>query len=92
MHGDVEHWARARGSFLELRAGNRRPHLCYSIAIRREQVFVGASLVDSIGRPQTLLRAPDTEAGWLFVFRFVSALEKHGVRSLTRPILVQRNG
>jgi hypothetical protein len=62
-------------------------HLCYSIAIGGGQVFVGASLVDSISQPETLLQAPDSEQGWELVFRFISSLEKHEVKSLQRPIV-----
>ena len=62
-------------------------HLCYSVSMYGEEVRTGASLVDSISQPQTLLRTPDAESGWELVFRFISALEKYGVRSLVRPIL-----
>jgi hypothetical protein len=66
--------------------------LCYSVAIHGSEVRTGASLVDSISQPQTLLRTPDAESGWELVFRFISALEKYGVRSLVRPILVGEPG
>ena len=61
-------------------------HLCYTVAIRGEQVLVSAALMDAAGEPEVLLRTRDAEAQWLVVFRVICALEKSGVQSLARPI------
>ena len=66
--------------------------LCYDVRIVGGEVRTGASLVDSTGQPQTLLRAPDVESGWELIFRFISSLEKHEVKSLARPIVVGMPG
>ena len=62
--------------------------LCYRIDIRGAAVLVSASLLDSTGAPQVLLKTCDVEARWEVVFRFLSSLERYEVRNLERPILV----
>jgi hypothetical protein len=63
-------------------------HLLYRVAIVGAEVHVCASLLDSIGVPELLLKTPDSEDGWRLCSRFISALEKYEVRSLERPITV----
>jgi hypothetical protein len=60
--------------------------LAYRIALYCDEVRVAVSLMDAIDPPQTLLRAPDTAAGWQTVSSLVTALERHAVKSLVRPI------
>ena len=63
--------------------------LLYRITIAgAAEVHVAASLADSISDPEHLLRTQDNEAGWGLVFAFVSSLERYGVCSLERPIVV----
>jgi hypothetical protein len=42
--------------------------------------------MDGDGAYQTLLRSRDDAPGWRTVRQLITALEKHGVRSLRRPI------
>ena len=63
-------------------------HLLYRVAIVGAEVHVCASLLDSIGVLELLLRTPDSEDGWRVAFAFISSLEKYQVQSLERPIAV----
>ena len=56
--------------------------LLYTIGIHNEEIRVGASLMDSPAATQTLLRCPDSEAGWQLITRFVGALEQHEIKAL----------
>ena len=49
---------------------------------------LSASLLDSVGQPELLLKTEDNEAGWELCFRFICSLEKYRVQSLARPIAV----
>jgi hypothetical protein len=61
--------------------------LLYRVTIAGAEVHVSASLADSIAEPAHLLRTQDCEEGWRLCFAFISSLERHGVRSLVRPIV-----
>jgi hypothetical protein len=58
----------------------------FRVALHGPEVRTAATLMDAADPPQTLLRAPDTEAGWDTAQRLVASLERNGVRSLQRPI------
>ena len=60
--------------------------LCYRIALHGPEVRTAAALMDTAAAPETLLRSPDTAAGWATVRGVVSALETHQIKSLARPI------
>ena len=62
--------------------------LCYTIGLHHEEIRVGASMMDSPAASQTLLRAPDSEAGWQLAARFIGSLERYAVKNLERPIVV----
>jgi hypothetical protein len=66
--------------------------LLYTVGLHNEEIRVGASMMDSPAASQTLLRAPDSEAGWELAARFIGALERYEVKSLMRPILVGEPG
>jgi hypothetical protein len=61
-------------------------HLLYRVAIYGNEVRLGASRMDCAAPPETLLRSPDTAAGWKTVHDVVRALEVHKIKSLERPI------
>jgi hypothetical protein len=62
-------------------------HLEYRIALRNDGgVWLSASLMDAPPAPDLLLRDRDSETGWRTVRGVVSALERHAVKSLERPI------
>ena len=52
------------------------------------EIRLAVALMDGVGSPQTILRSPDSPAGWDVVKRLVGAMETHQVRDLTRPIEV----
>jgi hypothetical protein len=60
--------------------------LLFRLALHGPEVRTAACLMDAADPPQTLLRTPDTEAGWDTAQRLVASLERHAVRSLQRPI------
>jgi len=60
--------------------------LCYRIALYGPEARLAATPMDGIAPPETLLRSPDTAAGWDTVRRLIASLERHGVKSLARPI------
>ena len=61
--------------------------LAYRITLRAGGVTLGAALMDSAeGAWDLLLRAADNPAGWQTVRGLIAALERHGVKSLERPI------
>ena len=60
--------------------------LCYRVALRGAEARLAACLMDAAAAPETLLRSPDTAAGWATVRGVVRALEVRGVKSLARPI------
>ena len=60
--------------------------LCYRVALRGAEARLAACLMDAAAAPETLLRAPDTAAGWKTVHDVVRALEVHKIKSLERPI------
>ena len=60
--------------------------LFFTITLRAGGVTVAAQPMDSGAAPDLLLRAADNPAGWQTVRGLIAALERHGVKSLERPI------
>jgi hypothetical protein len=60
--------------------------LLFRVALHGPEVRLAAVLMDSAAAPETLLRSPDTAAGWQTVHDVVRALEVHKIKSLERPI------
>jgi hypothetical protein len=60
--------------------------LLFRVALHGPEARLAASPMDAAAAPETLLRSPDTAAGWDTVRRLIAALETHGIRSLVRPI------
>jgi hypothetical protein len=61
--------------------------LLYDVLLCGE-LRLAVALMDGIESPQTILRSPDTQAGWDVVNRLIRAMETHQVRDLSRPIEV----
>jgi hypothetical protein len=66
--------------------------LLFRIALHGDEIRTAATLMDGDGTYQTLLRSRDDEVGWQTARRLCSALERHAVKSLTRPIAVGEPG
>jgi hypothetical protein len=60
--------------------------LLFRVALHGPEVRLAAALMDTAAAPETLLRSPDTAAGWKTVHDVVRALEVHQIKSLERPI------
>ena len=73
----------------ELELGGR--WLVYHVLLCGE-IRLAVGLMDSIEGPQTILRSPDSPAGWDVLNRLIRAMEEHQVRDLSRPIEVGTPG
>jgi hypothetical protein len=60
--------------------------LFYTVALAGPQIHLSAQPMDTGDPPDLLLRAADNENGWQTVRGVVSALERHEIKSLARPI------
>ena len=69
----------------ELQLGGR--WLLFRILLCGE-IRLSVALMDGVENPQTILRSPDTAAGWSTTHKLIAAMETHEVRSLQRPIEV----
>ena len=60
--------------------------LFYTVALYGPQIHLSATLMDAAPAPDLLLRDRDTGSGWRTVRGVIAALERHGIKSLQRPI------
>ena len=60
--------------------------LLFRVALHGPEARLAASPMDAAAAPETLLRSPDTAAGWQTIRKLIGTLETHGIRSLVRPI------
>ena len=73
----------------ELELGSR--WILYDVLLCGE-IRLAVALMDGIESPQTILRSPDSPAGWDVMKRLVGAFEKAETKSLERPIEVGTPG
>jgi hypothetical protein len=60
--------------------------LCFRVELRGPEILLAAARMDAADEWDVLLRAADTEAGWVTLRDVINALETHGIKSLERPI------
>jgi hypothetical protein len=60
--------------------------LCYTVALYGPEIRLSAQPMDTGDALDLLLRSRDNAAGWETVRGVISALERHEIQSLARPI------
>ena len=63
-------------------------HLLYDITLDGGWIFLSLSLMDKGDAPESLVHFADGRQGWQDLAQLISALERHNVKSLERPILI----